>query len=81
MVVTVSQKLPTGVLGASAIVPAELGFRIGKVVGTDVVEDATAFFTPDQDSATYRPVPGGCDDRAPRLGVPRHPRRLVRRAG
>ena len=61
VVVTVAQKLPAGAVSSSALVPPELRLPDGTVVGTDVVEDSTAFFTPDQDSATYRPVPGGCE--------------------
>jgi hypothetical protein len=61
VVVTVGRKLTETQLGPSAVVPKELRLPNGTVVGTDVVEDAGAVFTPDQDSATYRPVPGGCE--------------------
>jgi len=61
VVVTVVQKLPDSRLGPSVIVPKELRLPDGKIVGTDVVEDPGAIFTPDQDSAAYRPVPGGCE--------------------
>jgi|SRR5829696_773093 len=61
VVVTVARKLTEGQLGPSAVVPKELRLPNGKVIGTDVVEDSTAVFTPDQDSAVYRPVPGGCE--------------------
>ena len=61
VVVTVTKKLSEGQLGPSAVVPRELRLPNGKVVGTDVVEDPGAVFTPDQDSAVYRPVPGGCE--------------------
>jgi hypothetical protein len=61
VVVTVARKLPDSQLGPSAIVPRELRLPDGTVVGTDVVEEPGGFFTPDQDSAAYRPVPGGCE--------------------
>src|SRR5918999_6429843 len=61
VVVTVTRKLPANQLGPSAVVPKELRLPDGKVVGTDVVEDPSGVFTPDQDSAAYRPVPGGCE--------------------
>jgi hypothetical protein len=61
VVVTVARKLPDAQLGPSAVVPKELRLPDGKSVGTDVVEDPAAVFTPDQDSAAYRPVPGGCE--------------------
>jgi hypothetical protein len=61
VVVTVREKLAPGQLGPSSLVPAELRLPDGKIVRTDVVEDPSAVFTPDQDSAAYRPVPGGCE--------------------
>src|SRR6266511_3028859 len=61
VVVTVRQKLPPSQLGPSSLVPTELRLPDGKVVRTDVVEDPSAVFTADQDSAAYRPVPGGCE--------------------
>lgn len=62
VVVTVGRKLPSSQLTASSMVPPELRLPDGAVVGTDVVEDPIAVYTPDQpDSATYRPVPGGCE--------------------
>jgi hypothetical protein len=61
VVVTVLRKLPPAQLTESAIVPRELRLPDGSLVRTDVVEDATGVFTPDQDTALYRPVPGGCE--------------------
>lgn len=61
VVVTVVRKLPPSQLTASTMVPRELRLPDGSVVGTDVVEDPSGVFTPDQDTATYRPVPGGCE--------------------
>ncbi len=61
VVVSVIRKLPPAQLTESTIVPRELRLPDGTVVRTDVVEDATGVFTPDQDSALYRPVPGGCE--------------------
>lgn len=61
VVVTVRRKLTPGQLTPSTIVPRELQLPDGSVVGTDVVEDPSGVFTPDQDSAAYRPVPGGCE--------------------
>jgi len=61
VVVTVLRKLPPGQLTPSSMVPRELPLPDGTVVGTDVVEDPSAVFTPDQDTAAYRPVPGGCE--------------------
>ncbi len=61
VVVTVREKLPRGALGASSMVPPELTLPDGTVVRTDVVEDPSAVYTPDQDTAAYRPVPGGCE--------------------
>src|SRR5687768_8629172 len=54
VVVTVARKLEPSQLGPSAIVPKELRLPDGKAIGTDVVEDPAAVFTPDQDSAAYR---------------------------
>lgn len=61
VVVTVRRKLPPGQLPASAMVPRELSLPDGTIVGTDVIEDPSAVYTPDQDRASYRPVPGGCE--------------------
>jgi hypothetical protein len=57
VVVTVREKLAPSQLGPSSLVPAELRLPDGRIVRTDVVEDPSAVFTPDQDSAAYRPVP------------------------
>ena len=61
VVVSVVRKLSPSELTDSTIVPKELRLPDGSIVGTDVVEDASGIFTPDQDSAAYRPVPGGCE--------------------
>jgi hypothetical protein len=61
VVVSVVRKLLPTQLTESTIVPKELRLPDGTVVGTDVVEDPSGVFTPDQDSAAYRPVPGGCE--------------------
>jgi hypothetical protein len=61
VVVTVLRKLSPTQLTESTIVPKQLRLPDGTVVGTDVVEDPSGVFTPDQDSAAYRPVPGGCE--------------------
>jgi hypothetical protein len=61
VVVTVRRKVAPSQLTPSTIVPRELRLPDGSVVGTDVVEDPSAVFTVDQDTATYRPVPGGCE--------------------
>jgi hypothetical protein len=61
VVVTVGRKLPPSQLGPSTMCPRELRLSDGTIVETDVVEDLTGYPTPDQDSATYRPVPGGCE--------------------
>jgi hypothetical protein len=61
VVVTVTRKLSPDQLTTSTMVPRELRLPDGSVVGTDVVEDPATVFTPDQDSASYRPVPGGCE--------------------
>ena len=61
VVVTVRRKLPLSQLPSSAIVPRELPLPDGTIVGTDVVEDPSSVYSPDQDRASYRPVPGGCE--------------------
>jgi len=62
VVVSVIRKLAPAQLTESTIVPKELRLPDGSVVRTDVVEDVTGVFSPDQvDSAAYRPVPGGCE--------------------
>lgn len=61
VVVAVMRKLSPDQLTDSTIVPRELRLPDGSVVRTDVVEDSSAVFSPDQDSAAYRPVPGGCE--------------------
>lgn len=61
VVVSVVRKLSPAQLTDSALVPKELRLPDGSVVRTDVVEDVSGVFTPDQDSAAYRPVPGGCE--------------------
>lgn len=61
VVVTVRDKKARIELTASKLVPPTLRLPNGKLVGTDVVEDPSAVYTPDQDSAAYRPVPGGCE--------------------
>lgn len=61
VVVGVTRKLTPDQLTDSTMVPRELRLPDGSVVGTDVVEDVTGVFSPDQDSAAYRPVPGGCE--------------------
>jgi hypothetical protein len=61
VVVSVVRKLSPDQLSSSTMVPRELSLPDGTVVRTDVVEEADAVFTPDQDSAAYRPVPGGCE--------------------
>jgi hypothetical protein len=61
VVVTVARKLSPDQLTSSTIVPKELRLPDGSVVRTDVVEDPSFVFSPDQDSAAYRPVPGGCE--------------------
>jgi hypothetical protein len=61
VVVTVRRKLTPDQLTDSTMVPKELRLPDGSVVGTDVVEDPSGVYTVDQDSATYRPVPGGCE--------------------
>lgn len=61
VVVSVTRKLSADQLTSSTIVPRELRLPDGSVVRTDVVEEAESVFTPDQDSAAYRPVPGGCE--------------------
>jgi hypothetical protein len=61
VVVTVARKLTPDQLTDSTMVPKELRLPDGSVVGTDVVEDPAGVYTVDQDSATYRPVPGGCE--------------------
>jgi hypothetical protein len=60
VVVTVAKKLPPEQLIPATLCPRELRLPDGKIVGTDVVEDPVGYYTPDQDTATYRPVPGGC---------------------
>lgn len=61
VIVTVARKLPPEQLTPSTMCPRELPLPNGKFVGTDVVEDPAGYPTPDQDSANYRPVPGGCE--------------------
>ena len=61
VVVSVVRKLAPAQLTESTMVPRELRLPDGSVVRTDVVEDVTGVFSPDQDSAAYRPVPGGCE--------------------
>lgn len=61
VVVTVVRKVSPDQLTSSTVVPKELRLPDGSVVGTDVVEDVSGVFTPDQDSSAYRPVPGGCE--------------------
>ncbi len=60
VVVTVAKKLPPEQLGPSGVCPRELLLPNGKAVRTDVVEDPSDEYTPDQDTAMYRPVPDGC---------------------
>lgn len=61
VVVTVAKKLPPEQLTSSTMCPRELPIPNGKLVGTDIVEDPAGYPTADQDRATYRPVPGGCE--------------------
>ena len=61
IVVTVRRKVPPERLGPSTMCPREVRLPNGAVVDVDVIEEPEAIDTPDQDSATYRPVPGGCE--------------------
>lgn len=61
VVVTVTRKLPKVEISAGHLVPPMLRLPDGKTVGTDVVEDVSSVYTPDQDSSSYRPVAGGCE--------------------
>ncbi len=60
LVVTVRRKLPPELLGRSDIAPREVPLPNGRAVEVDIVE-APAEYTLEQDSAAYRPVPGGCE--------------------
>ncbi len=61
VVVTVVQKLDPKELTAGQLIPRSLPLDEGGTVGTDVVEDPAGYPTIEQDSAAYRPVPGGCE--------------------
>jgi hypothetical protein len=60
LVVTVRRKVGTEQLGPSTMVPREVPLPNGRTVEVDVVEDPQEY-TVEQDTATYRPVAGGCE--------------------
>ena len=59
--VTVTRKVTPDRLSVSTKIPGELPLPNGEIVGTDVLEDPAGYPTIDQDTASYRPVPGGCE--------------------
>lgn len=61
VVVRVERKLDLRDLPADQAIPRALPLDEGGAVGTDVVEDPAGYPTIEQDSSTYRPVPGGCE--------------------
>lgn len=61
IVITVRRKVPSEQLGPSTMAPREVRLPNGAVVEVDIVEEPEGIDTPDQDTATYRPVPGGCE--------------------
>lgn len=60
LVVAVRRKVPPELLRTHEISPREVRLPNGRAVEVDVVEEP-AEYTVEQDTATYRPVPGGCE--------------------
>lgn len=61
LVVTVVMKKGLDNLKPEQVIPQQVPLDDGHTVGVDIVEDPAGYPTIDQDSAAYRPVPGGCE--------------------
>ncbi len=61
VVVRVVRKRDAADLAPDQAIPPTLTIGGSRTIGTDIVEDPAGYPTIEQDTATYRPVPGGCE--------------------